>query len=70
MSDNIASARVPVPIAELLDLVDDASEYQRQMHQHLRDGFLALAREWYRDPSSVVRMYRPTFSRVLLLLVC
>lgn len=45
-----------VELADFLDLVDSASQHQSALHEHLSDGFLALARERYRAPSSAMRL--------------
>lgn len=43
-------------LVQYLDLVDEQSEHQRRMQEHLSDAFLALARERYRDPAAAVRL--------------
>lgn len=39
----------------LLDAVDSRTAQQSLLHDSMADGFMALARERYRDPSSLQR---------------
>lgn len=51
-------------LEKLLDAVDNRTHQQDLFHNLISDGFMSLARERYRDPSSTERMYYLWFDTV------
>lgn len=45
----------------ILNAVDDRTVHQQVLHVHISDGFMALARERYANPSSSERKGEPFF---------
>lgn len=50
-------------LESVLDAVDAHSEHHELVQAHLAEGFMALARERYRDPTSLERTFPAPFSR-------
>lgn len=50
-------------LERVLNQVDERTQIQQLFHEHLSNGFMSLARERYRDPSSAERKSSTPSSR-------
>lgn len=48
-------------LESILDAIDDRTVHQQMLHNHISDGFMALARERYVNPSSSERKGQAVF---------